>query len=178
MKPDLISEIISERQAGNSKFSGILAKAMSSRKNPHAVVLGRLGGLKGGPARTLAMSPEARSLQAQKAAKTRWLKLSPTLEASLPAEKLTTKRRRPARPLDRSDLRTGSPTSRASKRSTPSSPSPSPYRCLITWHPDDGCYVGSARPLVGECCRGQDVVDVARQLDAIVKDLLANQLFQ
>ena len=156
------------RQVGKSKFSGILAKAMSSRKNPHAVVLGRLGGLKGGPARTLAMSPEARSLQAQKAAKTRWLKISPTLEASLPAEKLTTKRRQPA----------GSPTSRASKRSTPSSPSPSPYRCLITWHPDDGCYVGSARPLVGECCRGQDVVDVARQLDAIVKDLLADQLFQ
>jgi hypothetical protein len=160
---------------------------VSQRKNPHAIALGRLGCSKGGIARAKALSPEARSLIAQKAAKTRWLKLSPTLEASLPAEKLTTKRRRPARPLDRSDLRTGSPTSRASKCNTPSSPSPSPYRCLITWHPDDGCYVGRvcdpkvcdprALPFVGEC-HGQDVVDVARQLDAIVKDLLANQLFQ
>jgi hypothetical protein len=41
-------------------------------KNPHAVALGRLGGLKGGPARTAALSPEKRSQIAAKAAKARW----------------------------------------------------------------------------------------------------------
>jgi hypothetical protein len=92
MKPNLTPKILAERLTTNSKFSGILEKAMSSRKNPHAVVLGRLGGLKGGPARTLAMSPEARHLQAQKAARTRWLKLSPTLEAALPDNDRPTKK--------------------------------------------------------------------------------------
>jgi len=41
-------------------------------KNPAAVALGRLGGLKGGKARTEKLSPERRKEIAQKAAKTRW----------------------------------------------------------------------------------------------------------
>ena len=142
MKHDLVAKIVSEHQTSNAKFAGILDKAMASRKNPHAVVLGHLGGLKGGPARAQAMTPEARSLQAQNAANARWLKLSPTLEASLPPKK-----RRPSR-------------------------SSSPPRFLIYWHPENSWYVGSALPLVGECCRGQDAVEVARQLDAIVKKRL------
>ena len=44
------------------------------RKNPYAVALGRRGGLKGGPARALAMSPEARSESARKAVQARWAK--------------------------------------------------------------------------------------------------------
>jgi hypothetical protein len=43
-------------------------------KNPHAVALGRLGGLKGGPARAAALGPRKRSQLAAKAAKARWEK--------------------------------------------------------------------------------------------------------
>jgi|WetSurMetagenome_2_1015567.scaffolds.fasta_scaffold01227_3 hypothetical protein len=41
-------------------------------KNPAAVALGRLGGLKGGNARAAKLSPKKRKEIAQKAAKTRW----------------------------------------------------------------------------------------------------------
>lgn len=41
-------------------------------KNPHAVALGRLGGLKGGKARFQSLTPEQRKAIARKAAKTRW----------------------------------------------------------------------------------------------------------
>ncbi|MCK5126942.1 MAG: hypothetical protein KAR42_11865 [candidate division Zixibacteria bacterium] len=41
-------------------------------KNPAAVALGRLGGLKGGKARAKNMTPEERSEAARKAVKARW----------------------------------------------------------------------------------------------------------
>ena len=41
-------------------------------KNPAAVALGRLGGLKGGKARAMSLSSKKRTEIAQKAAKTRW----------------------------------------------------------------------------------------------------------
>ena len=44
------------------------------RKNPAAVALGRLGGLKGGPARAAALSPRRRSELARKAVLARWAK--------------------------------------------------------------------------------------------------------
>jgi len=43
-----------------------------SDKNPHAVALGRLGGLKGGKARAQKLTPEERKEIAKKAAKVRW----------------------------------------------------------------------------------------------------------
>lgn len=43
-------------------------------KNPAAVALGRLGGLKGGKARAKKLTPEERKAIAQQAAKTRWAK--------------------------------------------------------------------------------------------------------
>jgi hypothetical protein len=43
-------------------------------KNPSAVALGRLGGLKGGRARAKKLTKEQRSEIARKAAKTRWKK--------------------------------------------------------------------------------------------------------
>lgn len=43
-------------------------------KNPHAVALGRLGGLKGGPARAKKLSKKKRSEIASNAAKKRWQK--------------------------------------------------------------------------------------------------------
>lgn len=41
-------------------------------KNPHAVALGQLGGLRGGPARAARLSPKKRSEIAAKAARARW----------------------------------------------------------------------------------------------------------
>ena len=41
-------------------------------KNPHAVALGRLGGLKGGKARANKMTPEQKSEIAKKGANARW----------------------------------------------------------------------------------------------------------
>jgi hypothetical protein len=41
-------------------------------KNPAAVALGRLGGLKGGKARAAKLSPKQRAEIAKKAAKARW----------------------------------------------------------------------------------------------------------
>ncbi|MEW5772786.1 MAG: histone H1 [Thermodesulfobacteriota bacterium] len=41
-------------------------------KNPHAVALGREGGLKGGKARAAKLTPEQRKEIAQKAARARW----------------------------------------------------------------------------------------------------------
>jgi hypothetical protein len=47
-----------------------------STKNPAAVLLGRLGGLKGGAARAAKLGPRKRSQIAAKAAKARWGKRS------------------------------------------------------------------------------------------------------
>ena len=41
-------------------------------KNPHAVALGRLGGLKGGKSRASKLTPEQRKEIAKKAAEARW----------------------------------------------------------------------------------------------------------
>ncbi|MCJ7791579.1 MAG: hypothetical protein MUP49_04125 [Dehalococcoidia bacterium] len=47
-------------------------------KNPHAVALGRMGGLKGGRVRAERLTPEQRKEIAQKAARSRWQrKLAP-----------------------------------------------------------------------------------------------------
>lgn len=45
-----------------------------TRRNPHAVALGRMGGLKGGPARKRALTPEERSESARRAVLARWAK--------------------------------------------------------------------------------------------------------
>lgn len=46
--------------------------ARPQRKNPHAVAIGRLGGLKGGPARAKALSSARRSEIARLGAQARW----------------------------------------------------------------------------------------------------------
>lgn len=51
---------------------GPTEKPIDPSKNPHAVALGRLGGLKGGAARAAALGPRKRSQIAAKAAKARW----------------------------------------------------------------------------------------------------------
>jgi hypothetical protein len=47
-------------------------KGSPREKNPHAVALGRMGGLKGGPARAQSLSSEERSEIAKRAAQARW----------------------------------------------------------------------------------------------------------
>ena len=49
-------------------------KPRKKRKNPHAVALGRKGGLKGGVARAEKLSAEQRRRIAQAAAQARWQK--------------------------------------------------------------------------------------------------------
>jgi hypothetical protein len=50
------------------------ASASLNGKNPAAVALGRLGGLKGGKARAQRLSAKRRKQIAKKAAKSRWIK--------------------------------------------------------------------------------------------------------
>ena len=52
--------------------ASIVQKATKGEKNPAAVALGRLGGLKGGKARAEKLSARKRKEIAQKAAKARW----------------------------------------------------------------------------------------------------------
>ncbi len=53
---------------------GIMQEYVGNEKNPAAVALGRLGGLKGGRARADKLSPTKRSEIARKAANERWRK--------------------------------------------------------------------------------------------------------
>jgi hypothetical protein len=52
------------------------ARPIDPTKNPNAVALGRLGGLKGGAARAESLTAKKRSAIAKKAAKARWEKPS------------------------------------------------------------------------------------------------------
>lgn len=57
----------------NQRAKSIIDEA-TAEKNPAAVYLGRLGGLKGGKARAEKLSPQERKAIAQKAAAKRWEK--------------------------------------------------------------------------------------------------------
>ena len=50
------------------------------------------------------------------------------------------------------------------------------YPRVIEWHPEDGVFVGSAPPLVGQCCHGDTEEAIARQLAVIVGDLAEDVL--
>jgi len=45
------------------------------------------------------------------------------------------------------------------------------YPRIIEWSAEDGAFVGSAPPLVGQCCHGDTEAEVAAQLSEIVGDL-------
>jgi hypothetical protein len=68
---ELAYQIMLESTAQVPKFDPE-QKPVDPTKNPHAVALGRLGGLKGGAARAEALSPRKRSQIAARAAKARW----------------------------------------------------------------------------------------------------------
>lgn len=61
-----------EVQAAFEAVNALTASEAPAHKNPHAVALGRKGGLKGGPARARKLSKRQRSESARKAAKARW----------------------------------------------------------------------------------------------------------
>lgn len=65
-----LAKAIVGQTAGNAP----LAIPLKQEKNPAAVALGRLGGLKGGKARASKLTAEKRSEIAKKAAKARWAK--------------------------------------------------------------------------------------------------------
>jgi hypothetical protein len=70
---------VKQRKKLKATDPNIIAKAIldastEEEKNPSAVALGRLGGLKGGRARVNKMSPKQRKQSAIKAAKARWSK--------------------------------------------------------------------------------------------------------
>lgn len=44
------------------------------------------------------------------------------------------------------------------------------YLKIVEWSDEDGCYVGSAPPLIGPCCHGPDEAKVYRQLCGIVDE--------
>lgn len=50
------------------------------------------------------------------------------------------------------------------------------YVKVVEWSAEDRCFIGSAPPLVGQCCHGSDEETVMKQLCVIVEDLVENLL--
>ena len=63
---------LAKSTAGQMTDEELQKKALEEGKNPAAVMLGRLGGLKGGKARAQKLSAEQRSAIAKRAAEARW----------------------------------------------------------------------------------------------------------
>ena len=47
------------------------------------------------------------------------------------------------------------------------------YLKIVEWSDDDGCFVGSAPPLIGPCCHGKDETKVYAELCQIVEEWIA-----
>jgi len=71
-KSKLDVNLLAKSIVDESTTEEMLDKAVEEGKNPAAVLLGRLGGLKGGKARAVKLSAEKRKTIAIKAAKARW----------------------------------------------------------------------------------------------------------
>jgi len=69
-----LAKTIVDQATGQVPDEETLAEAVNSGKNPAAVVLGRLGGLKGGKARWRGTTKKERSKITRKAARARWAK--------------------------------------------------------------------------------------------------------
>jgi hypothetical protein len=61
-----------ECHAPTERIAVLSRRTQTAAANPHAAALGRLGGLKGGPARAAALSRERRREIARLAARRRW----------------------------------------------------------------------------------------------------------
>ena len=69
---DAIGTLCPDCSAPTERIAVLGRKTQPAALNPHAAALGRLGGLKGGPARARTLSPERRSDIARRAARKRW----------------------------------------------------------------------------------------------------------
>jgi hypothetical protein len=69
---DLIGPPCTHCQAPTERIDVLHRRAVPYEPNPHAAALGRLGGLKGGPARAAALSARRRREIAKAAARARW----------------------------------------------------------------------------------------------------------
>lgn len=69
---DLIGPPCERCHAPTERTAVLTRRALPRQPNPHAAALGRLGGLKGGPARAAALSARRRREIAKAAARARW----------------------------------------------------------------------------------------------------------
>ncbi len=44
---------------------------------------------------------------------------------------------------------------------------------VVEWSEEDGCFVGSAPPLIGRCCHGDSESKVLRELSSIIREWIA-----
>jgi len=47
------------------------------------------------------------------------------------------------------------------------------YLKVVEWSDEDGCFVGSAPPMIGQCCHGRDEAKVYAELCQIVEEWVA-----
>jgi hypothetical protein len=71
---DAIGPGCSRCHAPTERIRVVARRVAPAERNPHAAALGRLGGLKGGPARAEALSARRRREIARAAARARWEK--------------------------------------------------------------------------------------------------------
>jgi len=64
-------------QIESEQINGGIGEIKTEGKNPHAVALGRIGGLKGGRARAEKLTPEQRKEIDQRVARARWYESNP-----------------------------------------------------------------------------------------------------
>ncbi len=69
---DEIGLLCSDCHAPTERLAVVERRRVVTGSNPHAAALGRLGGLKGGPARAAALSAARRRAIARAAARARW----------------------------------------------------------------------------------------------------------
>jgi hypothetical protein len=69
---DVIGPACERCRAPTERVEVLTRRSVAHEPNPHAAALGRLGGLKGGPARAAALTPKRRREIAALAARARW----------------------------------------------------------------------------------------------------------
>ena len=50
------------------------------------------------------------------------------------------------------------------------------YLKVVEWSKEDGCYIGSAPPIIGQCCHGDTEANVMAQLAVIVEEWVESLL--
>jgi hypothetical protein len=69
---DEIGPLCAQCHAPTERLEFLARRSVGEAPNPHAAALGRLGGLKGGPARAQALSASRRREIARQGARARW----------------------------------------------------------------------------------------------------------